>query len=54
MNYAIVANGIVENVIVWDGHAEYAPSGGAAAVTIPANTIVNIGYHYDGTNFTAS
>ena len=52
-NYAIVVNKTVTNIIVWDGLDEYAIPTGAALVAVPANTIVDIGYSYDGTKFTA-
>ncbi|WP_407059285.1 hypothetical protein ACKZDW_02580 (plasmid) [Ralstonia syzygii subsp. celebesensis] len=50
-NYAIVVNKVVTNVIVWDGLEEYAVQTGATLVAVPAATIVDIGYSYDGTKF---
>lgn len=56
-NYAIVDDGMVVNVIVWDGNTNvseggWQPSTGAIAVAIPGNTVVEIGATYDGTTFT--
>lgn len=54
MNYAIVANGVVVNIIVWDGDTStWQPPQGSTAVAIPDGTFVNIGYLYDGTSFSA-
>ncbi|RQZ40055.1 hypothetical protein [Burkholderia sp. Bp9099] len=51
-NYAIVQNGTVKNVVVWDGNAaEWQPPNGYEAVLIPADTPAGIGYSYDGTQF---
>jgi hypothetical protein len=52
-NYAIVSNGTVENIVLWDGQSAYNPGTGLTAVSIPDGTTVAIGYAYDGTNFTA-
>ncbi|CBJ37111.1 putative bacteriophage protein Bcep1 [Ralstonia solanacearum CMR15] len=52
-NYAIVVNKAVTNVIVWDGLEEYAIPAGATLIAVPAATIVDIGYSYDGTKFSA-
>lgn len=50
-NYAVVKNGVVLNVAVWDGKSVWVDSG--SAVAIPAGTIVNIGYAYASGVFTA-
>lgn len=44
MRYAIVRDGIVENVIVWDGETPYSPPEGTILV---ANENVGIGWSYD-------
>lgn len=51
-SYAVVANGIVENIVIWDGESEWSPPVGTTAVPVSATEIVNIGYLFDGTNFT--
>ena len=57
ITYALVANGIVDNVIVWDG-VEYneetgegwSPPAGVTAIKLEAEDIANIGLGYvDGT-----
>lgn len=51
--YAVVENGVVMNIILWDGGDEWEPPYGSVAVLIPADTVVSIGYTYDGTTFSA-
>jgi hypothetical protein len=54
MNYALIENGIVVNVIVWDGDTStWAPPAEFSALAIPAESIATIGWLCDGTNFTA-
>ncbi|MDE1006993.1 MAG: hypothetical protein OSB38_15130 [Paraburkholderia fungorum] len=48
-NYAVVSNGVVENVIVWDGESEYPDS--AALISLASNPEVCPGYSYNGTTF---
>lgn len=52
--YAIVANGTVENVVMWDGDATtwQAPVGAAANI-LPDSLPVSPGYTFDGTNYEA-
>lgn len=50
-NYAVVENGSVINVVVWDGVSEWAPPDGAIAVDIPDDVPVGIGWLYDGSTF---
>lgn len=52
-NYAIVANSIVTNIVVWDDASTWTPPSGSIAAKIPAATFVDIGYTYDGTTFAA-
>ncbi|BCQ23170.1 tail fiber assembly protein [Caballeronia sp. NK8] len=63
-NYALVQNGQVVNVIVWDGTpytpatddqpaAGWSPPEGTTAVKLDADSTVSIGYGYDGSTFTA-
>lgn len=49
--YAVIANGAVENVIVWDGESEYPNS--AQLIDLSEHPQVGPGYTYDGTTFTA-
>ena len=51
MRYALINDGTVENVILWDGSTDYEPPAGTTLVEIGSN-IVHIGYLYDGTTFT--
>lgn len=52
MNYAIVKNGVVVNMIVWDGKATWDDhDSGTMAVPVPAGAYVGIGSTYDGTTF---
>lgn len=54
MNYAIVENGLVVNVIVWGGDTdEWRPSEGQAAVQIPDGAYVGIGSTYSNGVFGA-
>lgn len=45
-NYAVVKNGIVENMIVWDGVSEYNPGDGVTMILADENA--RIGGTYDG------
>jgi len=45
MRYAIVINGAVANVVIWDGVAQWTPDQGEA-VACPDE--VGIGWTYDG------
>jgi hypothetical protein len=49
--YAIVEDGTVVNVALWDGTTEW--DGNEGAVLLPENSPVDLGYTYDGLNFTA-
>jgi hypothetical protein len=51
--YAIVANGVVTNVVLWDGVSEWTPPTGSTANLLPADSQVSVGYTFDGTTFTA-
>lgn len=52
-NYAIVENGNVVNVILWDGSAQWQPPAGATVVEVPDGVACGPGYTFDGTNFIA-
>jgi hypothetical protein len=47
--YAIIENGTVTNVAVWDGETEWPHEGDA--VLIPEGSSVGIGWDYDGKKF---
>lgn len=50
--YAIVENGAVTNVILWNGNTDsWQPPNGAEAVKLSAPGQAMIGYAYDGTSF---
>lgn len=52
--YALIENGVVTNVIVWDGDAEnWSAPEGVTTHLINEGEIICIGYTYDGTAFTA-
>lgn len=40
MKYALVADGIVVNVILWDGQSEYTPPGGAQTVPYASGCVI--------------
>lgn len=47
-NYALVKNGIVENVVAWDGVSEYDPG---PEYTLVETAEAAIGWTYDGNAF---
>jgi hypothetical protein len=49
--YAVIENGLVTNVALWDGVTEW--DGSTSTVLLPADSPVGPGYTYDGTTFTA-
>lgn len=49
MNYAIIKNGIVENIVIWDGESEWPE----LASAILSTDGVGIGWHYDNDVFSA-
>ena len=50
-NYALIENGTVTNITLWDGVSPVSFGDGITAVEATAD--VAIGYSYDGSNFTA-
>ncbi|WP_089617479.1 hypothetical protein [Escherichia coli] len=52
--YAVVKDGKVENVIEWDGKADWVAPDGYSVAKIPASSTVGIGWDYDGKNFSPS
>lgn len=52
-NYALVdPQGVVENLVAWDGATEWQPSPGWQAIAIPDGVVVSIGYTYAAGVFT--
>lgn len=51
MNYALIRNNVVENVIVWDGVEPYNPGADFILVKIENKAVVGIGWVYDGSTF---
>lgn len=49
--YAIIENGIVVNVIVWDGTSEWSPPKGSSVEDITTLPNVGIGWTWDGRSF---
>jgi hypothetical protein len=49
--YAVITNGVVSNVIVWDGESEYPDS--AELVDLSENPQVGPGWTYSGATFSA-
>jgi hypothetical protein len=52
-NYAIVENGVVINIIEWDGAEEFESPSGQDVVIIPDDVIAGIGYTYSVGDFIA-
>lgn len=52
MRWAVIRDGVVENVIEWDGETTWEPEPGAAIVA-DEDGLAQPGYLYDGVSFTA-
>ena len=50
MTVALITNGVVVNIAIWDGISLWTPSCDSI-VDITNNPDVQIGWTYDGTNF---
>ncbi|OXI67380.1 hypothetical protein CFB81_22220 [Burkholderia sp. AU28863] len=50
-NYAVVENGLVTNLVAWDGETEWTPPEGSTVVQVETGAFVSIGYTYDGKAF---
>lgn len=48
MNYAVIENGVVTNIAVWDGESAWQPTN---ALVIPVSDNVRIGWFYDKESF---
>lgn len=53
MTYALIQNGVVANIIEWDGSSSWQPPKDTQTVQVPAGVLVGIGYAYDGKAFSA-
>lgn len=51
MRYAIIRSGLVENVILWDGEADWNPGDDVSVIDCPAE--VGIGWTHDEDGFQA-
>lgn len=51
--YAVIVNGVVVNVVVWDGGSDWAPPSGTSVVALSESQGVGVGYTYSGGTFTA-
>lgn len=52
--YAVVENGVVSNVVLWDGNEEtWSPPVGSTVNLIPEGIEAGIGYTFNGTNYAA-
>jgi hypothetical protein len=51
MRHAVVRDGVVENVVEWNGDSEWTPPEGATVVA--ATDSVGVGWSYDGETFSA-
>lgn len=51
--YAIVENGVVNNVVIWDGQSDWAPPAQSEAIAVPAGESVSIGWGYSNGTFSA-
>lgn len=49
--YAVIENGVVTNMILWDGVSQFAPPTGAILKELPANSAVTTGWTWDGLDF---
>jgi hypothetical protein len=50
-SYAIVENGVVVNVVLWDGVVEWTPPASAIVHQLQDGVSCGPGYTFDGTNF---
>lgn len=51
--YAVLVDGIVANIVLWDGATKWTPESGSA-VLIPDGVFVDIGYSYVNGEFSAA
>lgn len=51
MTYAVVVDGLVVNVVLWDGESEFDAPG--QLVQIPDDTPAGVGWSFDGSTWTS-
>lgn len=51
--YAIVEDGVVTNIVLWDGIAEWKHPGQAIDASAKENEFIGVGWTYDGEAFKA-
>lgn len=51
MRWAIVIDGVVDNIVLWDGSSAWSPEKEAQAVQLAEGQECGIGWTYDGTTF---
>ena len=53
-NYALIdSNGVVQNIVVWDGVSPWTPPDGLTAVLNPETVCAGIGWTYESKAFVA-
>lgn len=53
-DFAVVENGVVANIVVWDGDTEtWSPPEGSIVIPIPEGVVAGIGCRYDGSTITS-
>lgn len=50
-NYAVIRDGVVENIVVLDDVNAWTPPQGTMIVLVPEGVFVDLGFTYDGQNF---
>ena len=50
MKYALVENGVVINIVLWDGSEQWSPGDGVNSIAIDEN-FVDIGWIYENGEF---
>lgn len=51
--YAVIENGVVANLIVWDGKASWSAPVSAVTIQVPTGSVAGIGSTYSGGAFSA-
>lgn len=49
--FAVVSDGIVENIIIWDGVQPLDVPDGVSMIAVPDDAQIDLGYCFDGTGF---
>jgi hypothetical protein len=50
-NYAVVKDGVVVNIVVWNGESKWKAPDDSEAILISDGTYIDIGYLYFGSKF---